>query len=63
MTPVEITLRGINKNTWLYGGHMELTTVKTTQMRNGHGFPVRQDIRDYTKVSESCLCPVLRGPE
>ena len=29
---------------------------------NGHGFLIRDYIRDYTKLQEGPLCPLLRAP-
>ena len=32
------------------------------QKLDGHGLVMREDIRDYTKLQEGPLCPLLRAP-
>ena len=39
----------------------ELQSEKPTQF-NGHGFLIRDYIRDCTKLQEGPLCPLLRVP-
>ena len=42
-------------------GIYELLSIFPTQF-NGHGFLIREYIRDYTKLQEGPLRPLLRAP-